>query len=67
MAPGVDVWSTLPNEQYAAWDGTSMAAPVVSGIAVLAAYVVERPERLFLPFYHGPDCRQCHWKRRRRG
>jgi hypothetical protein len=36
MAPGVDVWSTLPNEQYAAWDGTSMATPIVSGIAALA-------------------------------
>jgi len=36
MAPGVDVWSTLPLEQYAAWDGTSMATPIVSGIAALA-------------------------------
>ncbi len=36
MAPGVDVWSTLPVENYAAWDGTSMATPIVSGIAALA-------------------------------
>lgn len=35
MAPGVGIWSTLPNAQYAAWAGTSMAAPVVSGIAAL--------------------------------
>lgn len=35
MAPGVDVLSTLPNRQYAAWDGTSMSAPVVSGMACL--------------------------------
>ena len=34
-APGVDVHSTLPNDRYAAWDGTSMATPIVSGIASL--------------------------------
>jgi len=36
LAPGVDVWSSLPFEQYAAWDGTSMATPVVAGMAALA-------------------------------
>ena len=35
MAPGANIWSTLPNNSYGAWNGTSMAAPVVSGIAAL--------------------------------
>lgn len=35
MAPGVDIYSTLPNSTYAAWSGTSMATPVVSGVAAL--------------------------------
>jgi subtilisin family serine protease len=34
-APGVSIYSTLPGNQYAAWSGTSMATPVVSGVAAL--------------------------------
>lgn len=36
MAPGVRIWSTLPFQEHGALSGTSMAAPVVSGIAALA-------------------------------
>jgi serine protease len=34
-APGVNVNSTLPNNTYASWNGTSMATPHVSGVAAL--------------------------------
>ncbi|BAY12514.1 S8 family serine peptidase [Calothrix sp. NIES-2098] len=34
-APGVDIYSTFPNNQYAKWNGTSMAVPFVSGAAAL--------------------------------
>ena len=36
MAPGAGIYSTLPFGGYGAWSGTSMAAPVVSGMAALA-------------------------------
>ena len=38
-APGENILSTLPNGQYITWNGTSMAAPVVAGIAALVRSV----------------------------
>jgi subtilisin len=34
-APGVDIYSTVPNNQYANLSGTSMAAPSVAGVIAL--------------------------------
>lgn len=42
FAPGVDIYSTMPDDQYELNSGTSMAAPVVSGVAaVLRSYFPE--------------------------
>lgn len=35
FAPGVGIYSTLPNNSYASWNGTSMATPHVAGAAAL--------------------------------
>jgi subtilisin family serine protease len=35
FAPGVDIYSTVLHDKYKREDGTSMAAPVVSGVAAL--------------------------------
>ncbi len=34
-APGVQIYSTVPNDAYAYYSGTSMSAPVVTGVAGL--------------------------------
>lgn len=43
VAPGVNVLSTIPNNETASWNGTSMACPHVAG---LAALILERNPRL---------------------
>lgn len=35
FAPGVDIYSTMPQNEYKFQDGTSMASPVVAGVAAL--------------------------------
>jgi len=35
FAPGVQIFSTMPGSTYGYYDGTSMAAPIVAGVAAL--------------------------------
>jgi len=39
MAPGVDIYSTIPVNTYTNYNGTSMAAPIITGMAgIIRAY-----------------------------
>lgn len=35
VAPGENIYSTVPGNAYGVWSGTSMAAPIVAGVAAL--------------------------------
>ena len=47
FAPGVDIYSTVPGDEYSRNSGTSMAAPVVTGLAAL-----------LMAYYPGLDARE---------
>jgi subtilisin family serine protease len=51
FAPGVAIYSTIPGgNKYMSWDGTSMASPVVSGVAALI--------RSYFPGLHATDVKR---------
>ena len=52
-APGNAIISTIPNDRYATWSGTSMAAPIVSGMAAVLRSVYDDPDKYPTKFIYG--------------
>lgn len=52
-APGTNILSTLPGNQYASWSGTSMAAPYVSAVAALVRSAYPDREQYPTKFIYG--------------
>jgi len=52
-APGNTITSTIPNDRYATWNGTSMAAPIVSAMAAIVRSVYSDPDKYPTKFIYG--------------
>ena len=52
-APGNAITSTIPNDKYATWNGTSMAAPIVSAMAAVIRSVYNDPDMYPTKFIYG--------------
>ena len=66
-APGVSIYSTMPNNTYSIYSGTSMAAPHVSGVAAWAVDPNATVAQVRNAILQGATCAAsaARWPRRR--